>query len=76
LLVKKEKTLHAFKNRCPHQNKPLNGCSIKDEVIICPFHKYQYSIRDGKGHGMCLEKYPTKIEEDKFYVGKEKWSLF
>jgi 3-phenylpropionate/trans-cinnamate dioxygenase ferredoxin subunit len=76
LLVNKNDGVHAFKSRCPHQNKPLNGCILKDEVIICPFHKYEFSMRDGKGHGMCLEKYPTKLEEEKFFVGKERWSLF
>ena len=66
----------AFKNKCPHQNKPLNDCSVHDGHIVCPFHRYHFSIENGRGHGLCLDKYQLKIEDDQVWLGKEVWRLF
>lgn len=76
LLVKNESGYHAFENKCPHQNKPLNDCWIEDDQIVCPFHQYHYSIENGRGHGMYIDKYELKIEGGKVKVGKEIWSFF
>ena len=76
LLVRSKQSYYAFKNKCPHQNKPLDGCSEKDGFVICPFHKYHYDLKDGRGHGLCLDKYHLKIDDSGVYVGKEKWSFF
>ena len=76
LLVKTGGTYFAFKNKCPHQNKPLNNCSLHEDHVVCPFHRYHFALKDGRGHGMCLEKYQLKFENDQVYLGKEKWSLF
>lgn len=76
LFVKNKSEYHAFKNKCPHQNKPLNGCSTEDNRIVCPFHRHSYSIENGQGHGTYVHKYEFKIEGGKVKVGKEVWSLF
>lgn len=76
LFVKNESGYHAFENKCPHQNKPLNDCWIEDNQIVCPFHQYHYSIENGRGHGMYIDKYELKIEDGKVKLGKEGWSLF
>jgi len=76
LLVKDKSDFHAFKNKCPHQNKPLNGCWTEDNHIVCPFHRYHFSIDNGQGHGTYVDKYELKIENGRVSVGKEVWSLF
>lgn len=76
LLVKSKSGYHAFKNKCPHQNKPLNGCWTEDNQIVCPFHRYHFSIENGQGHGTCIDKYEFRIENGRVEVGKEVWSLF
>lgn len=76
LLIKCDGEIAAFKNRCPHQNKPLDNCELSDGYIICPFHRYGFSCKDGKGQGMYIDKYPLKYEDGKVYIGKESWSLF
>jgi nitrite reductase/ring-hydroxylating ferredoxin subunit len=67
---------YAFENKCPHQHKSLEGCSIHKGDIICPWHKFAFSCETGRGHGMYLEKYPIKMEENGVFLGKEGWSLF
>jgi len=76
LFVKNDGNYYAFKNKCPHQNKPLNDCALNEGHIVCAYHRYQFSLEDGKGHGMCLDKYQIKIEEGRVFLGKEVWSLF
>ena len=75
LFVKNDTGIHAFKNRCPHQNKPLNGCWTEDNDIVCPFHRYHFDVDSGQGHGTYIEKYELRIT-DKVEIGKEGWSLF
>ncbi len=76
LLVKQGEDYYAFKNKCPHQNKPLEGSRVEGEHLICPWHQYHFSLEDGRGHGLYVEKYPLKFEDEGIYIGQEKWSLF
>jgi 3-phenylpropionate/trans-cinnamate dioxygenase ferredoxin subunit len=76
LLVKNKDGYHVFKNRCPHQNKPLNGCWTEDNHIVCPFHRYHFDIDSGQGHGTYVEKYEIRFTEGKVDFGKDKWVLF
>jgi 3-phenylpropionate/trans-cinnamate dioxygenase ferredoxin subunit len=54
----------------------MDGCSVGDGYVVCPFHKYGFSLEDGKGQGLFLEKYQLKVEEGGVFIGMEKWSLF
>jgi len=76
LWVKQDEEIHAFKNRCPHQNKPLNNCWLSENQIVCPFHRFHFSIENGRGHGTSLFKYDVKIEGGKVWLGKEIFSFF
>lgn len=76
LLIKDGEDYHAFRNNCPHQNKPLEHCSVEDGLVICPFHRYAYSLENGRGHGMCLDKYELKFDAQGVWLGIERWSFF
>ena len=76
LLVKNKGEYFAFKNQCPHQKKPLNGCTINNGDIVCPFHRYQFSLDNGRGHGLFIDKYRLKFNSDGVFLGKEIFSLF
>lgn len=76
LLIKTNSQILAFKNRCPHQNKPMDGCKVTEGRVICPYHQYSFSLKDGRGHGLYLEKYPVEVRTDGVFVGIEKWSIF
>lgn len=76
LLIKHNSNYLAFKNKCPHQGNPLNDCWIENNKVVCPFHQYHFSLENGRGHGMYLEKYELKFEENGVFLGKEGWSLF
>lgn len=76
LWVKHKDGFHAFKNKCPHQNKPMDQCWIDGGEIICPFHRFHFSIEDGRGMGSGMFKYECKVEDGRVWIGKEKLVLF
>ena len=38
----------AFPNRCLHQDSPLAGGIVLDEVLICPLHFWRYRLPEGE----------------------------
>ncbi len=66
----------AFSAKCPHQNKPLDDCQVKDGHVVCPYHQYQFSLEHGRGHGLYLERYPLRIDQSGVFIGVEKWTFF
>ncbi len=73
MFVKTAEAYLAFENKCPHQNKPLDGCWIEENRIVCPMHRYAFDLTNGRGHGMALKQYPIKIVDNQVYFGKETW---
>ena len=63
LFVKDDEEYHAFRNKCPHQNKPLTHAWVEDGALVCPFHQYHFSCDTGRGHGMYVDKYSLKFEK-------------
>lgn len=76
LIFKKGDNLYATETKCPHQWKSLEGCWERNGHIICPVHQYAFSLENGRGHGMYLKSYNTRLREGWFQVKKEKWSFF
>lgn len=76
LFVRAGSSVYAFRNKCPHQNKPLNGCTIWEGSVICPWHKYQFNLENGRGHGLYLETYPLLETEEGFFLERTYFSWF
>ena len=83
-LVGYEGKVYAIGATCPHAGAELSGGWCKDGKIICPFHRYSYSLETGKGdpgQNDYVDTYPVEIREDGVYVGiasfGDKWrSIF
>jgi nitrite reductase/ring-hydroxylating ferredoxin subunit len=65
----------AFAYTCPHAGAILAAGFI-DALgnIVCPQHRYKYSMKNGRnvsGEGYFLKTWPVEIREDGVYVGKE-----
>lgn len=64
-------TFFAMSARCPHQGGPIDQGKIEDGYVVCPWHRFQFSVLDGKGpaaFGDCIEYYPVVIHNDVVYV--------
>jgi 3-phenylpropionate/trans-cinnamate dioxygenase ferredoxin subunit len=68
-------SLHACANKCPHAGGIIsNGFIDALDNVICPLHRYKYSLRNGRnvsGQGYYLKIYPLTLLDDGIYVGIE-----
>ncbi len=80
-LNKKEDSIHACASKCPHAGGSfVNGCVDALGNIVCPLHRYKFSLTTGRntsGEGYFLKTYPIKQDERGIYVGfEEKKGIF
>ncbi len=51
--------LSAISNACAHQNGPLGEGRIIDCLVTCPWHGFQYDVRNGRSPAPFTEMVPT-----------------
>ena len=63
----------AFAYTCPHASGILaNGYIDVLGNVVCPTHRYKFSIQNGRntsGEGFYLTTYPVEKRQDGLYVG-------
>jgi len=60
------KTVGALTNLCAHQNGPLGEGRIIDGLVTCPWHGYQYQLKNGCAPPPFTEKlatYPVRLRD-------------
>jgi nitrite reductase/ring-hydroxylating ferredoxin subunit len=71
-LIGYEGEIFALSAKCPHAGGDLSAGWCKDEKLVCPIHRYSYSLQTGKGsegQNDYIDKYPVEIRGDGIYVG-------
>lgn len=65
--------------KCPHAGGVMATGEIDSQNnIICPLHRYKFSLEKGRnvsGEGYYLKTFPVEMREDGVYVGIEDISL-
>jgi nitrite reductase (NADH) small subunit len=59
--------LHAVDDACHHRGTALSGGLLRDGIVTCPAHLWQYDVRTGRRHdteGEALATYPVDIVGD------------
>jgi nitrite reductase/ring-hydroxylating ferredoxin subunit len=62
-----EGELHAVDDACRHRGTALSGGLLRDGVVTCPAHLWQYDVRTGRRHdtaGEALATYPAQVVGD------------
>lgn len=74
-LVKHKDGVYALNNKCPHQGASLSeGVCKEDGYLVCPWHRYGFDIKNGRGPGYFVDTYPIVERVDGIYIGiKKKW---
>lgn len=55
--------IHALENACPHMGGPLGEGEVEDCFVTCPWHGWQFDVRNGSCQNMPGEDaIPIKIE--------------
>jgi len=58
-------------DRCPHRDISLSGGVIKDGLLTCPGHFWNFALSDGHRTDLPEQKltlYPTKVENGSVWV--------
>ena len=50
--------IYALYGVCPHRNNPLQGATLWDHFLNCPWHHFMYDVRTGENH-FPKNVYPT-----------------
>ena len=61
----------ACENRCPHMGYPMNKGTVRDGVVTCAWHNWQFDMDSGGCYrGACddLQVYPVKVEDGKVFI--------
>ena len=63
---------YAVDNRCPHMGYPMSEGSVRDGVLICHWHHWEFDLRTGGcflSFGDDLKAFPIKVEDGMVSVG-------
>ncbi len=52
-------TYHAISNTCAHADGPLGEGSLDGHIVSCPYHGWQFDVRDGKCKTNAYASVPT-----------------
>lgn len=78
-VAKTKHSLIACTLKCPHAGgKMSEGFLDKNDNIVCPVHRYVFSLKNGKdisGEGYYLKIYPVKINDEGVFIGFEEGGL-
>jgi len=65
-------TIYATDNTCLQQGGPLGEGELTSEVVVCPWHQWEYNVRTGANVGnafLKLATYPVQVEGGDIKVG-------
>jgi len=58
-------TIYATDNTCLHQGGPLGEGELMGEVVVCPWHQWEYSVRTGENvedNSLKLATFPVQVD--------------
>ncbi|AFA71912.1 putative Rieske (2Fe-2S) ferredoxin [Gordonia polyisoprenivorans VH2] len=67
LLVNHDGEVIAYKNRCPHQEWPLDDGDLEEKKLTCAQHLWEFDVTTGKGINpstCALISYECKVDDD------------
>ena len=61
-------------NYCPHRGYTFDGCTVRNGVIMCPVHGYEFRLDTGEGltSGSPLYMFPVRIRDGRVEVRLKK----
>ena len=79
-LAQHNETLFACTHKCPHAGGFMGNGHI-DAVgnIVCPLHRYKFSLQNGRntsGEGYFLKTFPVEVRKEGVFVGMPENNLF
>lgn len=66
-----EGAFYCIDNYCPHSGGPLAEGYLEQDVVMCPWHAWQFNVKTGRlvyNDHVCVATYPCKVEGDAVLV--------
>ena len=63
--------LHALDGVCPHRSGPLGQGALHANMLVCPWHAWEYDCRTGENdfdQDVKLDKFPVTVEGGDIYI--------
>ena len=61
----------ALDNKCPHRGGSLGEGEIKDDIITCPWHGWEFNCNTGKAvenDDVIVKTYPVENRDDGIFI--------
>lgn len=71
LLLNIDGTIRAYEDWCPHQRSRLSTGQLRDGVLTCPNHHWQFDAATGRGinpRDACLSPVAVKVDHGEILV--------
>ena len=65
---------YALLNRCPHKAGPLSQGIVHGDVVTCPLHNWNISLKTGEALGAdkgCVPTVPVRVDAGRLYLLRE-----
>lgn len=66
---------YALVNKCPHKQGPLSQGIVHDNVVTCPLHNWNISLKTGEAlgegdeeRGACVPTIPMRVDAGRMYL--------
>ena len=66
-IFKSDDKFYAVDNRCPHMGYPMSEGSLRDGVLICHWHHWEFDLKSGGcflASGDDLKAFPVEARDD------------
>lgn len=71
ILYKQDNKVHCYGNACSHLGFPLDKGKVKNGIITCASHQFEYDLNTGKCltvPDISLQSYQVQVKGDKVYI--------
>ena len=66
--------VYALVNKCPHKQGPLSQGIVHGNVVTCPLHNWNISLKTGEALGDdkgCVPTIPLRVDAGRLYLLRE-----
>jgi nitrite reductase/ring-hydroxylating ferredoxin subunit len=64
-------TLFCLEGLCPHAGGPLGQGALNGEMLVCPWHGWEFDCRTGANdydEDLKLQKFPVTLQDDSIFI--------
>lgn len=71
LVYRNRRQVTCMPNYCPHRGWPFDGAPVRNGVLMCPYHGYEFRLDTGEcltSPSLPLDMYPVRVRDGRVEV--------